>query len=197
MHSYAKWALSFDLLLPAQLHLIVKETFCWSQFCWWYLLVGGYCEDSMGTVGWLQGDGLLIHSAQNAWAAVLFDLPCLCIKRLPCRWKKKKQKKPTPLIFNLLWANTIGFIFSKLNLTSVFLLSVGFGIIRFQLFTPAKGCVTSYSPGCGLQREKSTRNKAKREKSFLKYGAVSSLLTPRMALRVLVPHRHPLNHAPR
>lgn len=80
------------------LHIIVKETFRWSQICWRYLLVGGYCEDSMETVGLLQGDGLLIHSAQHAWAAVLFDLPYLCIKKLPLSMLKKKKK-------NLLWAN--------------------------------------------------------------------------------------------
>lgn len=72
-------------------HIIVKVTFRWSQFCWQYLLVGGYCEDSVGTVWWLQGDGLLIHSVQHVWAAVLFDLPCLCIEKLPC-WCLKERK---------------------------------------------------------------------------------------------------------
>lgn len=58
-------------------------------------------------------------------------------------------------------------------------------------------CMTSCSPGCGLQRRKNPQGiKWRGKKSFLKCIAI----TARMALlRVLVPHCHPLrlNHAPR
>lgn len=127
-HSRAKWA---------RYHL---NSLLWKKHSvdLWILLVvcvGGWLlRDSMGTVGWLQSDGLLIHSAQHAWAAVLFALPCLCIKKLPC-WCSKKKKNNTPAIFNLLQANTTGFS-SKVNLISVFLLSFGSGIIWFPSVIP-------------------------------------------------------------